>query len=211
MNLLNKDKMKILLASNNRHKHGEIQQIIDLYSPNLIVLLLPEDILSQKIEVEETGNTLEENAYLKARALFDLTNLPSIADDTGLEVDALNGAPGVHSARFAGEDCIDSDNRKKLLSLLKDVPAEKRTSKFRTVICFINNERIEYIEGMLEGRIITEERGSMGFGYDSLFIPDGYYKTFAEMTPEEKNSISHRGNAIRNFVDFMSRHSTVVI
>lgn len=195
--------MRIILGSNNRHKQREIQEMIDSRMPEFVELVLPEDVIAKKIEVEENGESIEENAYIKASAFHDLTKMPCIADDTGLEIDALKGAPGVHSARFADEYGNDAKNRKKVLKLLKDVPLDKRTAQFRTLICFINKDRSRYIEGVCKGKITFEERGKNGFGYDSIFIPDGYTLTFAEMSPEQKNHISHRGKAIRNFVEFI--------
>ncbi len=195
--------MKLLIGTNNKHKLREIRQIFDEVMPGRYELLSIGDVLDAEVIIDETGATLEENAYLKARALHGLTALPCIADDTGLEIDALGGQPGVRSARFAGEDCNDAANRRKALELLKDCPGEKRTARFRTVICFIDGDRTEYIEGKCEGRIIHEERGTAGFGYDPVFMPDGFDRTFAEMGEEEKNAVSHRGNAIRNLVEFL--------
>ena len=195
--------MKILLASNNRHKQREIQQIFDSVAPGFIELLAPGDVLQKTIEVEETGKTLEENAYLKAKAFFDLARMPCIADDTGLEIDALNGAPGVHSARFAGERCDDASKRRKALEMLKGAPPEQRTARFRTVFCYIDGAQARYAEGICRGKIIDEERGSGGFGYDSLFVPEGFSQTFAEMSASQKNELSHRGKAALNLVEIL--------
>lgn len=193
--------MKLVVGTNNRHKLKEIRSIFEAGLPGKYELLSINDALGRDIEIEETGTTLEDNAYIKAKELFGLTGLPCISDDTGLEIDALGGQPGVYSARFAGEECNDAANRAKALKLLESVPDEKRTARFRTVICYINNGAVEYIEGKAEGNIIREERGRAGFGYDSIFMPLGYSTTFAEMSEEEKNGISHRGNAIRNLVE----------
>lgn len=195
--------MEILLASNNRHKLKEMQQIFDAALPGKIKIMTPSDVHGKILDVEENADTLEGNAYLKAKAFFDKTNIPCIADDTGLEIDALNGAPGVHSARFSGVHGDDAANRKKALELLTGKELDERTARFRTVICFVADEKEEYIEGRCEGRIIFEERGDMGFGYDSLFQPEGHERTFAQMSDDEKNAISHRGNAVRNFVEFV--------
>ncbi len=199
--------MKILLASNNRHKQRELQAIFDENAPGLIDLVLPADVLDEKIDVIEDGDTLEANAMKKADEFYRTTGLPCIADDTGLEIDALNGAPGVHSARFAGEYGNDAANRKKALEQLEGVPIENRTARFRTVICFAGESGFEFVEGRCEGKIIDEERGKEGFGYDPIFVPESYDKTFAQMSPEEKNDISHRADAARNFVEILKKRN----
>jgi non-canonical purine NTP pyrophosphatase (RdgB/HAM1 family) len=195
--------MKLLIATYNLHKVREIKEILDKEYPEKFKVLTPDDVLEKYIEVEEIGTTLEENAFLKSSEFYKLTKLPSIADDTGLEIEALNGEPGVNSARYSGVHGNDAENRKRVLKLMKEVPKEKRKARFRTVICYVDGEQIEFIEGICAGRIINDERGSNGFGYDSLFIPEGFDKTFAEMAPEQKNSLSHRGKAIRNLVKFL--------
>lgn len=192
--------MKLLLGSNNRHKQSELQAIFDKEIPGSIELLIPDDILSKKIDVDETGKTFEENANLKAKAFYDASGIPTFAEDTGLEIDALNGEPGIYSARYSGEHGNDSANRRKVLELMKDIPPEKRTAQFRTVICLIINGNDDYLEGICPGRIILEERGSNGFGYDPIFMPNGYDMTFAEMPSELKNSISHRNKAARKLI-----------
>jgi XTP/dITP diphosphohydrolase len=194
--------MKLLIASNNKHKINEIQSILDEKFPSKYQALSPAN-LSLNLDVEENADTLEGNAELKARAFFEHTGIPVIADDTGLEVDALNGKPGVYSARFAGEPANDENNRRKILTLLKDIPDEQQTARFRTVICYIDKNTREFIEGKCEGKIINEERGNEGFGYDSVFIPRGFERTFAEMSSDEKNAISHRGRAVRDFADWL--------
>jgi XTP/dITP diphosphohydrolase len=193
--------MKLLLGSNNRHKQSELQAIFDKEMPGSIDLLIPDDVLSEKIEVDETGNTFEENAYLKAKAFNDASGIPTFAEDTGLEIDALNGEPGIFSARYSGEHGNDSANRKKVLELMIDIPPEGRTARFRTVICLIINNKVEYLEGICAGKIIYDERGTNGFGYDPIFMPDGYDMTFAEMPSELKNSISHRNKAALNLIN----------
>jgi XTP/dITP diphosphohydrolase len=195
--------MKLLIGTNNKHKLKEIRSIFDVEMPGRYELLSIAEALGRDIDIEETGATLEENAFIKAKALFDITGIPCISDDTGLEIDALGGKPGVHSARFSGEYGNDAANRAKALDLLKDIPPEKRTARFRTVICYIDKDKTKYIDGKVEGTIIYEERGSAGFGYDPIFQPLGFYSTFAEMTDAGKNGISHRGNAIRNLVEWM--------
>lgn len=194
---------EIILGTNNRHKVKEIQSILNNYLPAKIKLILPAQILGECPEVEETGSTLEENAYIKADYYARLTGLPCFADDSALEIDALNGEPGVISARYAGEYGNDKANRIKVLELMNDVRIDFRKAKFRTVICFVDNDLVKYIEGTCPGSIITVERGQAGFGYDPIFVPDGFDLTFAEMEPELKNSISHRYNAVKNFADYL--------
>ncbi|MFH1050117.1 MAG: RdgB/HAM1 family non-canonical purine NTP pyrophosphatase [bacterium] len=200
--------MILLLGSNNKYKASEIKQIFEETglrpdSTSDFSVKILSDVLNEFFDVVEDGDTLEENAFKKANEYFQITNIPCFADDTGLEIDALNGSPGVKSARFAGEDCIDKNNRKKVLELLKNIPDGKRTAQFRTVICFVDSKQTKYIEGVCKGKIIYEERGTNGFGYDSIFVPVGFGKTFAEMDADEKNLISHRGNAIRKFAEFI--------
>lgn len=159
------------------------------------------------VVIEESGDTLEANAEIKARFACEQTGLPALADDTGLEVDALGGRPGVRSARYAGPAADARQNRKKLLEELQSVKEpSRRSARFRTILVYIGHgpsERYQY-DGVCEGRILKEERGSGGFGYDPLFVPDGYNETFAEMDPVEKNRISHRGRALQKFLADMS-------
>lgn len=197
--------MILLLGSNNKHKAKEIDNIFNEFNLKNIELKTISEITDLNIDVEESGVTLEQNALLKASFFSQQFNLPTIADDTGLEVDALNGLPGVYSARFSGIHGNDKANRRKLLDMLSNFPEEARTARFRTVICLFDNGKDYFVEGICQGRIINEERGDGGFGYDAIFIPDGYTKTFAEMTFEEKNSISHRGKAIRNLVYLLKK------
>lgn len=192
--------MKILLATNNAHKAEEIRAVLS--ELNGIEILKPSDLSEPIPEPEEDGETLEENAFIKAREIHEATGLPVIADDTGLEVAALNGAPGVFSARYAGPDATYADNCRKLLSALKGV--DDRSARFRTVICYVDSRRTLFAEGSVEGTITREEQGEGGFGYDPVFRPEGHDATFARMTPEEKNLISHRGNALRHFRDVIA-------
>ncbi len=196
-------KMKLLIGTNNQHKVREIREILDREFPGRFEIFTPTDVLNKSIDIEETGCTLEENAFLKSSEFYSLTKIPSISDDTGLEIDAMKGEPGVNSARYSGEHGNDAENRKKVLNLLNGIPEERRTARFRTVICYIDEGKAEYIEGICSGKIIDEERGANGFGYDSIFVPDSFDKTFAEMSPEEKNLLSHRGKAVRNLVEFL--------
>ena len=191
---------KILLATNNRHKVTEIKDILRQIDCSILTL----SDLNLCIEIDEDKDTLEGNAVKKAREVFDLANIPSLADDTGLFVDSLNGEPGVYSSRYAGEKATYADNCKKLIEEMKDVPEEKRGAYFKTVVCYYktNNSPIIF-EGICTGKISTVYRGEKGFGYDPLFIPDGFDKTYAEMIEIEKNSISHRARAFMRFKEYI--------
>jgi len=185
--------MKILIASNNAHKIEELAGIFATFS-------LPIELISQKAffgdaspEIDETGSTLEENALIKATALFAVTKMPVISDDTGLEVHSLNMAPGVFSARYAGEHGNDKANREKLLRALS--MHEDRNARFRTVLQFMTDDISFSAEGICEGSISHQETGEFGFGYDSIFIPEGESRTFAEMDATTKNAMSHRAKA----------------
>ncbi|MBQ3919920.1 MAG: RdgB/HAM1 family non-canonical purine NTP pyrophosphatase [Oscillospiraceae bacterium] len=186
--------MKIILATNNKNKLREFREIL---SP------MGYEVISQSeagadIEADETGTTFEENAYIKAKAIYDILHMPVIADDSGLEVDHLGGAPGVYSARYAepGHRC------ERVLSELEGVPDNERTARFRCVICFIDADgKAQYVSGSCEGRIGYERRGSNGFGYDPIFLYDD--RTLAEMSADEKNAISHRGKAIRELTKLL--------
>jgi len=186
----------LVLSSGNKHKIKEIKNILkdmpfDVISKN--------DIGFEDFDVVEDGDTLEENALKKALELKRHINGIIIADDTGLYVDALDGDPGVYSARYAGEPVSYAANNKLLLKNLKDIPLEKRTAEFKTVIAVVlENGESFMAEGVCKGKIAFEPRGENGFGYDPLFIVDGTDKTFSEMTDEEKNNISHRANALLN-------------
>ena len=186
--------MKVILASNNKHKLDEIKKIL---TP------LGYDVVSQAeagvdIDVEETGTTFEENAALKAQAVYDLTKTAVISDDSGLEVDYLNGAPGVYSHRYAGENATDADRCAKLLSELNGVETAKRTARFVCVLCFIDDKGEKLvIRGTVEGIIGTEPKGENGFGYDPVFMYGD--RSFAELSSEEKNTVSHRADALKKF------------
>jgi XTP/dITP diphosphohydrolase len=191
--------LKLVLATANPDKAREITEVLRDAGLGIELLPRPGDV----DEVEETGDTLEENARLKAVALCAATGLPALADDTGLEVDALGGAPGVRSARFAGEDVTYADNVHKLLDVLREVPVAERGARFATVAIahFPDGREIAAI-GTVEGAIATEARGDGGFGYDPVFTPDeGDGRTFAEMSPVEKHAVSHRGRAFRTLAD----------
>lgn len=191
--------ISILIASNNKHKASEINEIFDKLTPFKVNLLLPADVGLSGLDVEESGLTLEDNAMLKAKAFYEKSGIPSFADDTGLEIDFLNGAPGVHSARFSGVHGNDPANRVKALQLLSGIEQTKRTARFRTVICYYDGNEAVFTVGICNGHISESEKGSGGFGYDSIFVPEGYSKTFAEMTPTEKNRLSHRSKAVNSF------------
>lgn len=188
--------MKLYFATNNLHKVAEVQKIL---IGDFEILSLKD--LGNTIEIPETGDTLGENSRLKARYLYDTYGLDCFADDTGLEVEALGGAPGVHSARYAGTPGNDRKNVDMLLENLKN--AADRNARFRTVITLITDGMEKQFEGVVNGKIINERRGNSGFGYDPVFVPNGYVTTFAEMAEEEKNRISHRGISIRKFADFL--------
>lgn len=185
---------KIVAASQNKHKLKEIEAITQEFG----MFILPRDEAGiPNVEVVEDQDTFEGNSYKKAYEIMKLCGEITIADDSGLEVDALDGAPGVYSARFAGDDCNDQSNNEKLLKLLEGVPEEKRTGRFVSVITIIFPDgKTLTARGEIEGHIAKEERGENGFGYDPLFIPLGYSRTFGEFQADEKNRISHRGNAL---------------
>jgi XTP/dITP diphosphohydrolase len=201
--------MNILIGSNNKHKAAEIQEIFDRVAPGKVKIMIPAEVLNEKLDIIEDGDTLEANAYLKARGFYDATGIACIADDTGLEIDALSGNPGVHSARFAGEESNDQKNRTKVLKMMAPVDQKERSARFRTVICYCEADEVWYVDGICEGSIIETERGDSGFGYDPIFIPDGYDVTFAEMTAEQKNKISHRGKAIENLISELKRRKII--
>ena len=193
--------MEIVFASNNLNKIREINNVLG----NSFKLLSLGDIGMEE-DIPENEATLEGNALLKARFIHNATGMNVFADDTGLETEALNGDPGVHSARFAGENKDSEANIDKLLALL-----EKKTSRkarFRTVIALILDGKENLFEGIVEGEIITERRGKMGFGYDPVFLPEGRKLTFAEMDLDEKNKISHRARAFAGLKAFLSEYAS---
>lgn len=191
--------MKLAIATNNQHKLQEIKAILGDSFDQLLSL----KDLGIDVDVEETGSTLEENALIKARAILALANIPTLADDTGLMVDALDGAPGVYSARYAGPEHDDAKNRALLLKNLDS--AKDRSAHFATVIalCYPDGKTLT-ATGRVDGTILFEERGSEGFGYDSLFYSTELGKTFAQASQQEKNSVSHRGRALRAMLDLVN-------
>lgn len=192
--------MKLIFATNNKHKLEEIRKITD----GKIEILSLADIHCHE-DIPETGTTLEENALLKAQFVKDKFGFDCFADDTGLEVDALGGAPGVYSSRFAGEQCSPQNNMEKLLNVLQGT--ENREARFRTVIALLFNGGKYFFEGEIAGRIIKEKRGTEGFGYDPIFMPHGYPQTFAELGDDIKNDISHRAIATQKLVEFLLRNN----
>ncbi len=195
---------KFFIATHNPKKLQEFTQILG----NEVELLSFLDIPVQ--DAEETELTLEGNAILKAKSYFAQVNIPCIADDTGLEVEILNGEPGVFSARYAGEPSDSQKNIEKLISKLQEKKAfhsEQRKAQFRTVIALFDGKNIHTFEGIIKGLITLEPKGNQGFGYDPIFIPDGYSQTFAEMKSEQKNKISHRGLALQKLKNFLTLHS----
>lgn len=187
---------KIVFVTNNLHKLQEVQHII---GSRFSLISLKDLGIDEQIPEEQ--DTLEENASQKARYIYRKKNIPCFADDTGLEVEALNGLPGVRSARYAGEGKKDTDNVKKLLEELSDKP--NRNAQFRTIIALIIDGEERHFEGIIKGTITHEPRGSGGFGYDPVFIPQGYTKTFAELDAATKNSISHRALALKKMGAFL--------
>jgi len=189
---------QLFLASGNPHKIEELQQVLQ---PLGFDLTSTSD-RKNAIEVDEDQSTLKGNALKKARYWFKQTDILTIADDTGLEVDVLDGAPGVYSARYAGKQASYKDNVEKLLNQLKGV--KKRDARFRTVIALVSDSGEHLFEGVCSGKIIDMPRGKKGFGYDPVFKPTGYHETFAELDVAEKNKISHRGIAVRKLIQFLS-------
>lgn len=193
---MNRTMRKLIFATNNAHKLGEVQALL---GDDFELVTLRECGITE--DIPETAETLEGNALQKARYVYSKTGLDCFADDTGLEVDALGGAPGVHSARYATDGHDFAANNRLLLKNLEGI--QERTARFRTVIALIL-DGVEYtFEGRVEGVIATEESGSEGFGYDPLFVPSGEIITFAQMSAEAKNAISHRGRAVAELVKFL--------
>ena len=188
----------IVFATNNKNKLREIRDIVG----SRYNILSLSDINCHE-DIPETADTIEGNALLKARFVKEKYGYDCFADDTGLEVEALDNRPGVYSARFAGEECNSEKNIDKLLSELKGI--ENRKARFRTVIALLKGETEEEIEGVIYGNISHERHGEGGFGYDKVFVPENYDRTFAEMLPEEKNSISHRAKATRLLIEYLNK------
>ena len=192
--------MKLVFASNNKNKIQEIQALVS----NSIQILSLEEIGCTE-DIPETADTIEGNAILKANYVTEKYGYDCFADDTGLEVYALNGAPGVYSARYAGEQKDANDNMDKLLDELKD--KSNRKANFKTVIALNLNGKQNLFTGIINGKIIEEKIGTNGFGYDPIFVAEGYEKTFAELTMEEKSTISHRGIAVKELILFLQKQN----
>lgn len=190
---------KFFIASKNSGKIKEIRSILEGTGFELFSLIDAPNIP----DIEETGATFEENAFLKAKAVYDIVKIPVLADDSGLEVDFLNGAPGIYSARYSGPGANDDKNNQKLLAELEDVEFSRRTARFRCVIAMYDGLSERCFEGTCEGHIITYKKGSNGFGYDPVFMPNGYNQTFAELNEAVKNRISHRARALNNLREFL--------
>ncbi len=188
---------KLVLASRNKNKIEEMKALVD----DLGIEVYSALDFPELQEVDEDQDTLEGNALKKARYVHQQTGLPALSDDTGLEVDALDGAPGVYSARYAGENATYQDN---VLKLLREMSGKKdRTAQFRTVVALVTAGSEHTFEGVCKGEIIDHQRGEKGFGYDPVFLPEGFDQTFAELDSKIKNEISHRGRAIQKFISFI--------
>lgn len=202
--------MKIVFATNNQHK---LQEIRDILGSEFEIVSLKD--IGCDVDIPETGNTLEENAMQKAQYVYDHYNLSCFADDTGLEVEALNGEPGVHSARYA--EGTDHDSEANMTKLLRNLEGkDNRKARFRTVIALIQKQdvcpcgctsikKVNRFEGIVDGSIATEKHGSAGFGYDPIFVPEGYDKSFAELGESIKNGISHRARAVAKLVEYLKQ------
>ena len=193
-------KLRAVFASRNRHKTEQVAVLL----PD--VDLVPLDEVAPDLELSEPYDTFRENALAKARAVVAATNEPAIADDSGVEVDALGGRPGVHSARYAGPDATDDENNRKLVAELLDVPEDARSARYRCVAVLVMPDGRELTaEGSCEGRIVLEGRGTLGFGYDPHVIPEGETRTMGEIPLQEKLLFSHRGRAFRDLAEQISR------
>lgn len=202
--------MKLVFASNNKHKLSEVRQIL----PEQVEVVSLKDVGFVQ-EIEETGTTLEKNSLLKANAVWEWLDKNRLlgavdgvfADDTGLEIAALGGAPGVRTARWAGDEACDVNNRQKALREL--MGKEDRSARFRTVVSLIVQGKTQQVEGVVNGRIALQEEGNGGFGYDPVFVPEGYEKTFASLPTEVKNAISHRGRAMEKLCEILKKENNI--
>jgi XTP/dITP diphosphohydrolase len=191
---------KLVFATNNLHKLQEVHSLINTFD------VIGLDAIGCHEEIPETADTLAGNAFIKANHVLRFYSQNAFADDTGLEVYALDNAPGVYSARFAGPNCCAEANMKKLLEVMADV--EDRSAQFRTVIALLIDGKSHFFEGLCKGKIINNKKGNSGFGYDPIFQPDGFDKTFAEMNIQDKGMISHRGKAIKKLIAFLNNYNT---
>jgi len=187
---------KIIIATSNKHKVSEISVKIQPFFDEILSLADFPEIG----EIVEDGNTIEENSFIKSRACFNFSKIASVADDTILEVDALNGDPGLFTARYAGNKATYEDNMNKLLKNLEGVEMHLRTARFRTIISYVDGINDFYVDGVIEGKITNSKLGTNGFGYDPIFFSEKFNMTLAQMNSEQKNQISHRGLAIKKFV-----------
>lgn len=192
--------MELIFATNNRHKAEEIQAML----PSSIRVSTLKEVGIEE-DIPEEQDTLEGNASQKAQTIFHRLSKNCFADDTGLEIEALGGAPGVHSARYAGEDKDSEANMNKVLRKMEST--DNRKARFRTVIALILDGEPMFFEGIVNGHILREKRGEEGFGYDPIFLPEGYDQTFAQMPMDEKNKISHRSRAIQKLADYLSQYT----
>lgn len=197
---------EIVIASSNKHKVSEITQKIHSYFQKIYSL----SDFPKIGDIKEDGNSVLENSFIKSRVTFDYTNIPSVADDTALEVDYLNGDPGLFTARYAGENVTYDDNMNKLLNAMDGVPFDNRTARFRTVVTYVDGGINDFfVEGILEGYILEEKQGEFGFGYDPIFFVPEKGKSLASISSEIKNEISHRGLAIDKFKNKINQLSNV--
>lgn len=197
---MNENLKKIILATKNKGKVMEINAMFE----GCGVEFAPVDDYIQDMDVEEDGATYRENAYKKAAFVHGRTGLAVVSEDSGLEVKALDWGPGIYSARYAGQKAKDLDNTKKLIGAISGLPPKERSARYVCVLCLIDESgRAEYFEGQVRGTVIETPRGVSGFGYDPVFVPDGFQKTFAELGQAVKNSISHRANAIRAMKEYL--------
>lgn len=187
----------IVFASHNKHKSSEIASLL-----SNLVNVKDLNAIGFTAEIPETGDTFHENALIKAKSVFEATGMTCLSDDSGLQVSFLNGQPGVKSARFAGPNATDSENVELLLNKMGN--ASNREARFITILCLYDGVNPVYFEGVVNGKIATQPSGSNGFGYDPVFIPDGYNQTFAELSAIQKNQISHRFNAVQNLILYLN-------
>ena len=193
--------MKIVLATHNKGKMEEISAVLSHLSIQIQTL----DLYPHIGDIPEIGKTLKENAFIKAETVHRLTGLPALADDTGLEVKALNGAPGIFSARYAGEKATNEENCKKILNDMASFRGKDRSALFKTVIAFVTDHEKIWTEGVAKGTILNDKNGDEGFGYDPIFYYPPLKKSFATMNMSEKNSVSHRGKALRSFSEILKK------
>lgn len=190
---------KIFIASKNKGKISEIRSYLTGFGIEVFSMLDSHEIH----DIEETGDSFEDNALLKAKAVYEIVKIPVLADDSGLEVDLLDGKPGIYSARYSGINANDNSNNEKLLAELGNSPEDRRTARFRCVLCLYDGENSRFFDGVCEGRIDFSIKGKNGFGYDPLFIPSGYSNTFGELSNEVKSRISHRAKALLSLKKYL--------